>query len=144
MSTHNLCFYGKNKQNYALIITKYPPYLVHWHDSNWSIPMIFQLISAHAGPVIAVSVSPDGKVLVSFSHLEQKIKFWQVIVSVNFINHMYMCRVRMFWSTSVLLYKIPVLKWSCHNINSSIYKLSFVNFLNPRHSCPFCPYYAAW
>ena len=45
---------------------------------------IFQMIHAHAGPVIAVSVSPDGKFLVSFSHLEQKIKFWQV--SLTFVN----------------------------------------------------------
>ena len=46
--------------------------------TEWKHFLTFQLIHAHAGPVIAVSVSPDGKFLVSFSHLEQKIKFWQV------------------------------------------------------------------
>ena len=31
MSTHNICFFlGRNKQNYPLIIIKYPPYLFHW------------------------------------------------------------------------------------------------------------------
>ena len=33
MSTHNIYFYGKNKQNYCLTITKYPPYLFHWLGS---------------------------------------------------------------------------------------------------------------
>ena len=44
---------------------------------SWLVSL-FQLIHAHSGPVIAVSVSPDGKFLVSYSHIEQKIKFWQV------------------------------------------------------------------
>ncbi|KAL5022011.1 hypothetical protein ScPMuIL_001166 [Solemya velum] len=36
-----------------------------------------QIIQAHNGPVIAVAVSPDGKYLVSHSHADSKIKFWQ-------------------------------------------------------------------
>jgi len=36
------------------------------------------MISAHAGAVIAASVSPDGKFLATFSHVDQKLKFWQV------------------------------------------------------------------
>ena len=31
MSTHNM-FLWRNKQNYPLIITKYPPYLFHWES----------------------------------------------------------------------------------------------------------------
>ena len=40
MNTHNIRFYGetyvlwRNKQNYPLIITKYPPYLSHWYSYN--------------------------------------------------------------------------------------------------------------
>ncbi|XP_053401409.1 WD repeat-containing protein 7-like isoform X1 [Mercenaria mercenaria] len=36
-----------------------------------------QVIQAHAGPVIATSISPDGKFLATFSHVDQKLKFWQ-------------------------------------------------------------------
>ena len=37
-----------------------------------------QIIQAHSGPIIAASVSPDGKFLATFSHTDQKLKFWQV------------------------------------------------------------------
>lgn len=37
-----------------------------------------QVITAHEGPVIAVSVSPDGKFLATYSHVDHKLKFWQV------------------------------------------------------------------
>ena len=30
MSTYSVCFLWRNKQNYPLIITKYPSYLFHW------------------------------------------------------------------------------------------------------------------
>lgn len=43
-----------------------------------------QLIQAHGGPVIAVSVSPDGKFLATFSHTDQKLKFWQTASSSLF------------------------------------------------------------
>lgn len=37
------------------------------------------MIQAHHGPVIAIAVSPDGKYLATFSHKDQKLKFFQVI-----------------------------------------------------------------
>lgn len=43
-----------------------------------------QVIQAHSGPVIAVSVSPDGKFLATFSHVDQKLKFWQTASSSLF------------------------------------------------------------
>ncbi|XP_052817918.1 WD repeat-containing protein 7-like isoform X2 [Mya arenaria] len=43
-----------------------------------------QVISAHGGPVIAVSISPDGKFLATFSHIDQKLKFWQTASSSIF------------------------------------------------------------
>ncbi|XP_064598877.1 WD repeat-containing protein 7-like isoform X2 [Liolophura sinensis] len=36
-----------------------------------------QVIPAHKGAVIAVSFSPDGKYLASYSHVDSKLKFWQ-------------------------------------------------------------------
>ena len=33
MSTYNICFLWRNRQNYPLIIIKYPPYLFHWKPS---------------------------------------------------------------------------------------------------------------
>lgn len=44
-----------------------------------------QSIHAHEGPVIAVSVSPDGKFLTTFSHVDQKLKFWQVNISSSLL-----------------------------------------------------------
>ena len=44
------------------------------------------MIQAHHGPVIAVAVSPDGKFLATFSHLDQRLKFfqvWHISVSVS-------------------------------------------------------------
>lgn len=43
-----------------------------------------QVIKAHDGQVIAVSVSADGKILATFSHLDQKLKFWQTASSSIF------------------------------------------------------------
>ena len=33
MSTHNM-FLWRKKQNYPLVITKYPPYLFHWLSTH--------------------------------------------------------------------------------------------------------------
>lgn len=43
-----------------------------------------QMIQAHAGPVIAVSVSADGKFLVTYSHVDSRLKFWQTASSSLF------------------------------------------------------------
>lgn len=43
-----------------------------------------QMIQAHAGPVIAVSVSADGKFLVTYSHIDSRLKFWQTASSSLF------------------------------------------------------------
>ncbi|KAL3860797.1 hypothetical protein ACJMK2_010864, partial [Sinanodonta woodiana] len=43
-----------------------------------------QMIHAHSGPVIALSVSPDGKYLVSYSHADGKLKVWQTASSSIF------------------------------------------------------------
>ncbi|XP_041377022.1 WD repeat-containing protein 7-like isoform X4 [Gigantopelta aegis] len=43
-----------------------------------------QTISAHKGPVIAVSVNQDGKFLATFSHVDKKLKFWQTAASTLF------------------------------------------------------------
>ncbi|XP_070197340.1 WD repeat-containing protein 7-like isoform X2 [Littorina saxatilis] len=43
-----------------------------------------QMIQAHHGPVIAVAVSPDGKFVGTFSHLDQRIKFFQTASSSIF------------------------------------------------------------
>ncbi|KAH3775334.1 hypothetical protein DPMN_176735, partial [Dreissena polymorpha] len=43
-----------------------------------------QVITAHDGPVIAVSVSPDGKFLATYSHVDHKLKFWQTSSSSLF------------------------------------------------------------
>ncbi|KAK7474852.1 hypothetical protein BaRGS_00033924 [Batillaria attramentaria] len=43
-----------------------------------------QMIQAHHGPVIAVAVSPDGKFLATFSHRDQKLKFFQTASSSIF------------------------------------------------------------
>ncbi|KAK3711495.1 hypothetical protein QZH41_009985 [Actinostola sp. cb2023] len=41
------------------------------------IPHCFQMVSAHKCPVIALSFSPDDKVLASYSFGDSKICFWQ-------------------------------------------------------------------
>ncbi|XP_025115150.1 WD repeat-containing protein 7-like isoform X3 [Pomacea canaliculata] len=43
-----------------------------------------QMIQAHHGPVIAIAVSPDGKYLATFSHKDQKLKFFQAASSSLF------------------------------------------------------------
>ncbi|XP_071092027.1 WD repeat-containing protein 7-like isoform X2 [Haliotis cracherodii] len=43
-----------------------------------------QLIPGHHGPIIAVSVNPDGKFLATFSHVDSKLKFWQTASSSLF------------------------------------------------------------
>ncbi|XP_061198196.1 WD repeat-containing protein 7-like isoform X2 [Saccostrea echinata] len=43
-----------------------------------------QMIQAHSGPVIAVSVSSDGKFLVTYSHVDSRLKFWQTASSSLF------------------------------------------------------------
>lgn len=43
-----------------------------------------QMIQAHHGPVIATAVSPDGKFLATFSHRDQKLKFFQTASSSIF------------------------------------------------------------
>ncbi|ESO96910.1 hypothetical protein LOTGIDRAFT_159662 [Lottia gigantea] len=43
-----------------------------------------QLIPAHQGPIIAVSINPDGKYLCTFSHVDCKLKFWQTASSSIF------------------------------------------------------------
>ena len=40
------------------------------------------MIQAHTGPVIALSVSADGKFLVTYSHVDSRLKFWQVIIDL--------------------------------------------------------------
>ena len=46
--------------------------------------MCVQMIHAHHGPVIAVAVSPDGKFVATFSHKDQRLKFYQVSVTYPF------------------------------------------------------------
>ena len=36
------------------------------------------MTQAHAGHVVALAVSQDGKYLASYSHADSRLKFWQV------------------------------------------------------------------
>ncbi|KAJ8302878.1 hypothetical protein KUTeg_019274 [Tegillarca granosa] len=45
---------------------------------------LVEMITAHSGPVIAVSVSSDGKYLATYSHADNKLKFWQTASSSLF------------------------------------------------------------
>ena len=40
------------------------------------------MVSAHNGPITAVAVNSDGKYVATFSHIDNKLRFWQVCVNV--------------------------------------------------------------
>ncbi|XP_021343235.1 WD repeat-containing protein 7-like isoform X1 [Mizuhopecten yessoensis] len=43
-----------------------------------------QMTTAHSGPVVATCVSPDGKYLATYSHFDNRLKFWQTASSSLF------------------------------------------------------------
>lgn len=50
-----------------------------------------QMTTAHSGPVIATCVSPDGKYLATYSHIDNRLKFWQTASSSLFGSQQTKC-----------------------------------------------------
>ena len=44
------------------------------------------MLTAHSGHIVATAISADGKHLATYSHTDNKLKFWQVSYLLDFVN----------------------------------------------------------